>query len=99
MPIPSASSKILWPCSNFFDRVQYFFNIFKCYILSYIICTFENGQNSLVKNIWPHLENIERSQPIFFELAHGLGINVSGFLMNAIHINFAIKNPKIDNKT
>ena len=26
MPFPSASSKIFWPCSTFFDRVQYFLN-------------------------------------------------------------------------
>ena len=29
MPIPSASSKIFWPCSNFFDCVQYILNVFK----------------------------------------------------------------------
>ena len=29
MPNPSASSNIFWPCSNIFDRVQYFLNVFK----------------------------------------------------------------------
>ena len=29
LPIPSASSKIFWPCSNVSDRVQYFLNTFK----------------------------------------------------------------------
>ena len=34
LPIPSASSKILWPCSNYFDSVQYLLNTFK-FFLSY----------------------------------------------------------------
>ena len=29
MPIPSASSKIFWPCSQFFDLIQYFLNLVK----------------------------------------------------------------------
>ena len=29
MPIPSASSKIFWPCSKFFDLSQYFLNLVK----------------------------------------------------------------------
>ena len=29
MPIPSASSKIFWPCSKCFDLIQYFLNLVK----------------------------------------------------------------------
>ena len=60
MPIPSASSKIFWPRSIFFEHEQIFLTMVKSYILPYIFTYL-----SMVKNIWPHSKNIERGQ-IFF---------------------------------
>ena len=78
MPIPSASSKIFWPCSIFFEHEQKFLTMIKSDILPYRFAYL-----SMVKNIWPHSKNIERGQKIlnatnfFFELADGLGICIA----------------------
>lgn len=68
MPIPSASSKIFWPCSNFFDCVQYFLNTFKFFwpwpkVIFYLINL----------HIWAY-SNILNAANFVFELADGLGI-------------------------
>jgi hypothetical protein len=83
MPIPSASSKIFWLFSNFFEHVQYFLNTFNFFdigqnwyfTLKFFI--FEHGQKylstfrniELCQKIWNAWKNI-------FELADGLGTNL-----------------------
>ena len=71
IPIPSASSKIFWQCSKFFDHLQYFLNVFKYFWpcsnmqihkLQSHFCqwskTFECVQKilNLVKKIWTQLK-------------------------------------------
>ena len=58
MPIPSASSKIFWQCSNCFDHVQYFLNTFnffyhaqKQYLLHYEFAYFSAFKDHIQKKM------------------------------------------------
>ena len=74
MPIPSASSKIFWPCSNFFDCVQYFLNKFKIFwpwpkVIFYLINLHIWSWSKIFDHIqiyWTRSKNFERSQFCFW---------------------------------
>ena len=74
MPIPSASSKIFWPCSNFFDCVQYFLNTFKFFwpwskVIFYLINLHIWSWSKIFDHIqiyWMWSKNFERSQFCFW---------------------------------
>ena len=68
LPIPFASSKIFWPCSNFFLTI---FNIFWTHsnfltMVKSNILPYKFAYLNLVKKFW--------AQPIFFKLADGLAL-------------------------
>ena len=74
MPIPSASSKIFWPCSNFFDCVQYFLNTFKIFwpwskVIFYLINLHIWAWSKMFDHIqiyWTWSKKFERSQFCFW---------------------------------
>ena len=74
MPIPSASSKIFWPCSNYFDCVQYFLNMFKFFwlwskVIFYLINLHIWAWSKLFDHIqiyWTRSKSFERSQFCFW---------------------------------
>ena len=60
MPIPSASSKIFWPSSKYFDQIQCFLNTLKCFWID--ILPYKFAYLSMVKTIWSHSKNVEHNQ-------------------------------------
>ena len=73
MPISFATSKLFRPRSISFEQVQIFLNAMIFYLIDL----------SIVKNIWSDSKNIEHGQnilntTIFFELADGLGMCLTG---------------------
>ena len=59
MLIPAASSKIFWPCSNFFDRVQYFLKTFNFFLpWSKVIFYFINLHIWAWSEIFDHTKKI-----------------------------------------
>ena len=98
MPIPSASSKNVWPCSNFFDCVQYALNTFKFFWpWSKVIFYFINLHIWAWSKIFDHIQIYWSGQKILnaanfvFELADGLGIIVIFLLGSILKVVFDAK--------
>ena len=74
MPIPSASSKIFWPCSIFFDCVQFFLNTFLIFwllskVIFYLINLHIWAWSKIFDHIqkyWTRSKKIDRNQNIFW---------------------------------